>query len=325
MADVFDVVNQIAFDINSVVGPIVSTPYTVTQAQDAQLFGSVHEVPATIVVPGNILLEEIMNRLEQGKAQIQVEAETYDVACDQVLSNSIDDTDPAVIPQPALLTVVVGNVCTIGGLIQAGDVIGIQLGQYNGASTLVIATDTLNTIAARLAANAVAAGIAVAAAGPVVTVAGNVTAQFTVGTTWNRVREVARRRKVFFATLYAATPYDRSVIGKVLETVYDPGHALVMPDNTRATLVPINGLPMQSYDNDAQQRDTTWSRRVRWVFEFVSTRQIPVTTIVTVNGSFSGSYAFQTSTTDLGFDTGGALDTSGWLDFPYSPPLPFQL
>lgn len=325
MADSYDVINAVAFDIAAVVGPIVGTPYTVIQTQDAAIFGATHDVPATLIVPGNILLEEIMNRLEQGKAQIQVEAETYDVPCDQVIVSANDDTDVPNPQLPALLTTVVGNACTLGGAVQAGDVIGIQLGQYNGASTLVVATDTLATIATRLAAAAVAVGIATTAAGPLVTVAGNQAAQFTVGTTWNRIRESSRRRKAFFATLYAATPYDRSVIGKVIETVYSSPHSLVMPDGSRATLVPINGLPMQSYDDDSQQRDTTWSRRVRWVFEFVSTIIVPVTTIVTINGSFSGSYAFQQSSTDLGLDTGGALDSAGWLDFPLSPPLPSQL
>lgn len=325
MADVFDIIFHITNDVNNAVQPIVGTPYQLpANTLDATLYGPTRDIPPIELVPGNILLEEIMNRLELGEAQIQVESETYDVPCPQVLVGSLDDTDPPTIPQPMLLTTVVGNVCTLSGGIQAGDVIGINVG-LAGTGYAVQAADTLSTVAANIAAASTAAGLPATASGLAITVTGNQAATFTVGTTWNRIRESSRRRKVFFATLYTATPYDRSAIGKVLETVYPPGSVLSLPDGSAAKLVPINQLPMQSFDDDSQQRDTTWSRRVRWVFEFVSTITIPVVTIVAINGRISGSVAFTTTQADIGLDHTGGMDTFGWLDYPLAPPLPSQL
>jgi hypothetical protein len=61
-----------------------------------------------------------------------------------------------------------------------------------------------------------------------------------------------------------------------------------MPDGTLATLVPINGNPMQSSDFDMQQRDTTWARRVSWIFDFISTQTLPVVQVVAERVGFTG-------------------------------------
>lgn len=294
MADVLDIVMKIASDINVLVQPIVGTVYAVQGVPDKATFGPTMTVPPIEVMPGNILLEELMNRLEQGKAQIQVEAEETDVPCVQPLGGG-DDSDPAVIPTPTIIATAVGNVCTLSGTITAGDVIGIALGN-KGAGYSILGTDTLATIAAALAANATTAGITASSAGLVITVAGSQIAKFNIGTTWNRTREVSRRRKVFFATLYAAHAYDRSTIGKVLEIVYPPGARLTLPDGSVATLVAVGGLSMQSSDYDEQQRDTTMMRRVRWLFEFLTIQTISVTTVVAVPGSLTAGVPYSSAT-----------------------------
>ena len=150
-------------------------------------------------------------------------------------------------------------------------------------------TDTLASVAINLATACVAAGITATSSNATVTITASGYPTVSVGVSWNRQREVQRRRKVFFASLYAATPYDRSAIGKVIETVYSSGTRLSMPDGTLATLVPMNGNPMQSSDFDAQQRDTTWMRRVSWVFDFLSTQVLSVTQVVAEGLSFTGT------------------------------------
>lgn len=304
MADVLDIVLKIASDVSAAVQPIVGTTYAVQGVPDAATFGPTRTVPPIEVMPGNILLEELMNRLEQGKAQIQIEAEETDAPCVQYLAVN-EDSDPAVIPQPLIVVTPVGNVCTLSGTIQAGDVIGIALGM-KGAGYSVLGTDTLSSIATNISANATTAGIPTSAVGSVITVAGNQIVKFNIGTTWNRTREFQRRRKVFFATLYAPTAYDRSTIGKVLEIVYGPGSRLTLPDGSVATLVAVNGLSMQSSDYDEQQRDTTMMRRVRWLFEFITIQTISVTTVVAVPGSLTAGVPYSPAT------------------FP-GPPLPSQL
>ena len=278
MADVFDIQVQVASDVNAAVQPLVGTTFALpVGSPDAALFGPTRTIPSIAVLPGNILLEEIMQRLEAGKVQIQVEAETYDLGAPQFLHE--EDIEPTTIPIPALAVAVAGLVITISGGIQVGDVVNVQLGS-KGAGYAVQATDTLTTIAANLATALNSAGISCTSGGAQVTVTATGHPSASVGTSWNRTREIMRRRKVFFATLYSPTPYDRSWIGKVIETVYPAGTRLMMPDGTLATLVPMNGNPMQSSDFDSQQRDTTWVRRVSWIFDFISTQTIPVVQVV---------------------------------------------
>jgi hypothetical protein len=211
------------------------------------------------------------------------------------------------------------------GVDKLASVVGVTLG-FNGAGYTVQATDTLASVAAGLAAACNGSAIGASANGLVVTVSGNQTASFNIGSSWTRIREVSRRRKVFFASLHCALPYDRSIIGKVLETTYGPSTRLPMPDGSLATLVPISGLPMQSWDSDAQQRDTTWMRRVSWIFDFISTQSIPVTQIVAIQSNTTAGPLYSSGLgTPVGLDARGALDTLGFLDIPLQPPLPSQL
>jgi hypothetical protein len=321
VADVFDIQMQIASDVNTAVQPLVGTSFPLPLlSPDAAIFGPTRTVPSIEILPGNILLEEIMNRLEGGKAQIQIESESYDLPAPQFLSES--DIDPSTIPVPAIGFTTSGKVITIAGIAQAGDAIGVQQGT-NGAGYAVQATDTLPSIAANLAASMVINGIPCSVSGSAITVTLG-PFQVSVGTSWSRVREAQRRRKVFFASIYTTTPYDRSYIGKAIEGVYSPGSRLSMPDGTLATLVPMSMNPMQSSDFDVQQRDTTWARRVSWVFDFITTTSIPVTQVMAVPITLLGGYG-------SGFlggealDTQGALDTLGGLDGAWPPPLASQL
>lgn len=71
--------------------------------------------------------------------------------------------------EPALVATLNGNIATLSGGIQAGDVIGVMLGGL-GASYMVKAGDTLATIASSLAAIATTAGIQCVAAGATINV-----------------------------------------------------------------------------------------------------------------------------------------------------------
>lgn len=279
MADVYDVANAIADVINATVQPLVGTTYPIYPIVDQIVAGTTGTVPPIQVMVGNILLEKLMSRLEQGKAAICVEADEKDLTSPQYLYLNDDDSANGPLPVSLLSTVIAGQVLTISGLIQVGDVIGLQQGAL-GAGYAVVGTDTLTTIATGLAAAANTAGIACTSSGATVTLTKTALFSANVGTTYSqRSREIWRRRKTFFASFYATTPYDRSYVGKYVEAAFPPGTRLVMLDGTNATFL----FAMQSADFDDQQRDTTLIRRVFWTVDFLSIQVNPVVQVVASN------------------------------------------
>ncbi len=287
MADVLDVAFKIATDVNAQVAPSIGTTYTIPQAVDAAAIGPL-VCPPIIVFPGTVTLREIMTRLEAGRAQIGIEFDETHHSTPQYMQS--EQYEPAVIPSPAIGVSVAGLNVTITGTIQVGDVVGVQQGA-NGAGYAVVLTDTLTTVATGLKNACIAAGMTATSVGAVVTITSSGLIAVNVGTSYSRTSESWRRRKMFYATLWAPDMYSRQFIGKLVENTYMPGARLSMPDGTLATVLGCDSIGFESADYDEQQRDMTYIRKVRWHIDFVSTLSVPVTQVVAQAEGFTAQVA----------------------------------
>lgn len=284
MADVMDVLFRLETDINNVVQPLVGQVYPIPQSVlnyiDQATFGN-QTINSIQVMIGDPLLRTIMQRLELGKGQIGVFADEHEIKTQQYidLPNYLPVGQQAQVPALSIATSNNGTVCTISGTIQSGDVIGCTLGQ-NGASYAVQPTDSLTTIATQLAANCNTANIMASSSGAVVTILSVGEPLFSVGTSWSVDQEIWRRRKIFCADYHAPTPYDMQFVGRYIEQMYPPATRLTLDDGTYATV-----LSMDTIDFAEQQRDGAYLRRFRWLIDFVTSLQSPVTQIVAVADS----------------------------------------
>jgi len=248
--------------------------YTPNRAVDQARYEPI-PINSIQVGPGDPLLRYVTTRLEAGKGLIGIGSEPGEHELEQPVSPNL--VAPAAGIATAKLTIAnAGNVLTLSGTIQVGDVVGVTLGPL-GATYQVLSTDTLASIATGLAANCNTAGIAATHAGVTVTVTvtGNALAAFAVGTELSYGNATWRRRKVFNATLWFPTPFDLSGVGKVVESLFFPGQRLPLGDGPSADI-----LSMSSFDHIDQQRDGAFLRRVRWHIYFVTILPLTATQVV---------------------------------------------
>jgi hypothetical protein len=182
---------------------------------------------------------------------------------------------------PALSITVSGNTCTLGGTIQVGDTIGVMLGEL-GAGYSVQADDSLNSIAIALAAAATTAGITTTATGASVTVTEppGIPA-FNVGCVSSEIFESWRRRRMFYADLLVASPFERSALGPTIANLYSAQDALscqlTMLDGSQATI-----LAGDYIEFDDEQPTGLWMRRFRWLIDFVEIEEFEASEIVAI-------------------------------------------
>ena len=188
-----------------------------------------------------------------------------------------------------------GQTVTIGGAqptIFYAHIISINVnGQPYVYTTLQ--TDTLNTIAAALAALIPGAGVA----GVVITMASNARVLYArVGITGTSVREIRRQTRVMQLTVWTSTPALRDTLGRAIDTALAATEFLTMPDGYGARLV-YKG----SHIIDDLMKAKLYRRDFLYMVEYATT-QIEVDTSITqiqINESMQigGSTAYTTPTT----------------------------
>lgn len=278
MADELDVQTRLSTDITAVLTPLFGTTYTPERPADQAELGTNLPVPDITVAPGHDLLADLMQRLKNDRGTCYVYADTAMTNVPQAQQDARAFPIQALSPKLTITIDDDANSCTLGGALQAGDVVGATQGS-NGGTYLVTGNEAnIAAVAAGWAANCVTAGIAATVSGSTVTIAGSL-AVFNVGTTEQVGYVVWRRRKVFFAELIVTNPYERQILGKALQTLYDPqtpnSTLLALADGTQAQVLQMDTIPFES-----SQRDGGYLLRVRWLIEFAAVKIVPGTSVV---------------------------------------------
>ncbi|MBV8697381.1 hypothetical protein [Bradyrhizobium sp.] len=164
-------------------------------------------------------------------------------------------------PVHTLTAFVAGNTITIGGTVQVPqNVIAVCGGRF-AFSYQVQANDTLNTIAAGLAALIAAQFPGTAASGAVITVAGKpgiLQARIAaVGQVWT---EQGRQEKVFWIVCWCPTPQLRDQLAPAIDLPLRQLDRITMPDQGSARLIYHSSREIDDGEkNDIYRRDLLYS------------------------------------------------------------------
>jgi len=134
---------------------------------------------------------------------------------------------------PTLTTSVVSNQIMIGGTVTLPQAILIDL-NGNLYGYLVLLSDTVNTIAAALAAlipGATALANVITVTGSILKLTASVVVDGEVAT------EIKRQRKIFYVTIYAPTPDQRDTLGDAVDVMLGNVYRINFPDTTQAVMI----------------------------------------------------------------------------------------
>lgn len=195
---------------------------------------------------------------------------------------------------PALTLTINGRTVTVGGTVAAGVNTAVIVG-VKGYTYQTVSNDTLNSIAAALAAlinvdlpgtSATGAVITLPATGPAITAA-------RVGGSGSQLTEVGRVEQVFQITVWANTPANRKAIASLIVPALMNSRFMTLADTTAARLI----LKSQR-DDDVPQKELLYRRDIMVTVEYVETVTNTATTVVDiieniavgVNGYNNGTY-----------------------------------
>lgn len=274
MADSVDVENAIANAITDVIGPLVGTTFAIPEPIDAATYGP-QTVPPTLIHISRPLQRVLEDRLAAGRASISVEPDENDVTDDQYVNEGrqadLVSQDPVTVTATPTAPLGTGLAWRIAGAATPGNIIGVQADML-GATYPVLGGDTPTSIAAALAAQAVAAGIpAVSVADVFGVTSGSATVRIGASSTWRfAVSRVARHFDVHY---WCPTPFVRQFFIKQVESLFAPGEKLSMPDGSVATIrTKIGTQSFTTLTSDGAERDDLFVARTRWLIGFTVTR-----------------------------------------------------
>ena len=138
------------------------------------------------------------------------------------------------VPAAQLMLTVAGNRVAVGGAINPGEAASLLV-NYQGYCYGVQAGDSLLSIAAALAALIPGAS----AAGAVVTIAGAFDIAASVSVPVAMQAEIARQRREFLISIWAATPAIRALLGPAIDLYLKAAaqKRIALPDDTLARLI----------------------------------------------------------------------------------------
>jgi hypothetical protein len=175
------------------------------------------------------------------------------------------DWVPQAIPPASITVALSGQAITIGGAVPTPFVSHNVMAMVNGLPYVypVVPTDTINSIAAALAALIPGA----AASGATITTAStsSVTAA-RVGVVGTSIREIRRQERVFQITVWANTPALRDTIGSAFDIALANTEFLTMPDGYGARLT-----YRSSHVVDALQKAKLYRREFMYSVEYATT------------------------------------------------------
>lgn len=278
MADELDLCNAIADALTPVLTPLFGTAFVLPEPIDRGRYHT-QTVPTVNIGVGHPLLRTLTERLEAEKADLFVMADEKLVHVDQYQRGAFFIDAP--IP-PLLTTSVSGTACTLGGALQKGDTIGVQVGSVGAGYGVTGLEGSVAIVARNFEANCLAAGLAAVLSGDTVTVTPiptTTTVAFIVGSSSTGKFEAWRRRKVFFGDLYTADPFSRQYLGGYIEALYygsmGGNNRIPTKDGTGATVLACDYIDMPD-----QQRDGAYLRRTRWLIDYTAIVQAVATEVV---------------------------------------------
>jgi hypothetical protein len=200
-----------------------------------------------------------------------------------------DDDAQAIIPAPQLTLSLANNQVTIGGAINPGEAPTLRL-NYQPFSYSIQATDTVDTVAAALAALIAAVFPGTTSSGPVITIVGGsfvwanggqvvnsqgqpvfaetgenglFDAEAAISVPVTVQQEIGRQAQVFMVVVWAPSELLRDAICRTLELSFKQQPRIVMPDNTWARLL-YRGVT----DFDVSERSQIYRRNLLYEVEY---------------------------------------------------------
>lgn len=201
--------------------------------------------------------------------------------------------DIAVTP-PALTLTINGRTVTVGGTVATGVNTAVIVGT-SGFVYRTVAGDTLNSIAAALAALINATYPGTSATGAVITLPATSPAinAARVGGSGSQVTEVGRVEQVFQITIWTNTPANRKSIGSLIVPQLMNSRFLTLTDGSAARMI-VQG----QRDDDMPQKELLYRRDIMAKIEYAETITNTSTQVVDVveniavgvNGYNNGTY-----------------------------------
>ena len=188
-------------------------------------------------------------------------------------------------PVPLVTLALAGNVITVGGAIQAGDVATVKIGGRGAYSVAVQANATLSSIASALAA-LIAVDFAASATGAAITVAGSAVITLATGGTGTSWMELRRQLKGFQVIVWASDPKQRDDVGKVIDKAFakiELGGFLALADSSAGRLIYI-----MTREGDAAQKELLYRRDLFFTVEYPTIDIRTDTSITAVGLNASG-------------------------------------
>jgi hypothetical protein len=169
------------------------------------------------------------------------------------------DYEPDEIPPAQLTLAIFANQVTVGGTINAGEAATLAV-NYQPYSYAITAQDTLDTIAAALAALIPGAS----AAGALISINGAFEIKAAISVPVTSQQEIGRQSQVFMLTAWTPSPDARDAITKMLEVSFKQKPRIVMPDNTWARM-----LYRGTIEQDTLQKQRIYRRNLLYEVEYV--------------------------------------------------------
>ncbi|MGA7781089.1 MAG: hypothetical protein WCA85_25745 [Paraburkholderia sp.] len=180
-----------------------------------------------------------------------------------------DDDAQATVPAPQLTLAVAGNRVTVGGAINPGEAPTLRV-NYQPYSHSVLSTDTIDTVAAALAALIPGAS----AAGAVITINGLFDLESAISVPVTVQQEIGRQAQVFMVVIWTPSEMLRDAVGRPLELAFKQQPRIVMPDNTWARML-FRGVT----DLDGSEKQQIYRRNLLYEVEYALTEAVTTNTV----------------------------------------------
>ncbi len=166
------------------------------------------------------------------------------------------------VPAAQLTLAVSGNQITVGGAINPGEAACVLV-NYQAYSHGVQGGDSLASVAAALAALIPGAS----ASGAVITIAQAFDIAASVSVPVSMQAEIARQRREFLISIWAATPAIRALLGPAIDLYLKAAaqKRIVLPDDTLARLIYRGTL-----ETDHLAKERIYRRDLRYEVEYVT-------------------------------------------------------
>ncbi len=253
MADLSDVMNTLVSTISGILYPNGTGQPSIVSGVSISVFPG-WPIPATLtaaIAAGNCQVSVYPRPEERNTTRYPLSMQTLSVNT------------------PTLTLTISGQTVTVAGTIPPSNNPHNAMVLANGGPYVyaVLPTDTLNGIAAALAA-LIAAGIAgTSSSGPVITLPSSARLQAArIGVTGTSAMEVRRQRRTFQIVIWADTPAHRDAIAAPIDAALAATFFLTLPDGFAARLI-YHSSPM----NDGLQKTGLYRRDLFYSVEYATT------------------------------------------------------